>query len=395
MNYSITRLFYSSLGIQFLPTMHYSFIFIAVLLFTACSDATTEKHINQASSIISQQPAGQDASKLKTISIPVASRPYITVEEIKQQNFAANVQAPSRVEFRAKALSTVGAVVSGRVGKISVQVGDMVKAGTYLAILESSEAAQMRSDVSRARAELQRSQDRAKRQETMQKSGVGLEIERTEANFQLEEDKADYERSLQAVKLLGEGNDQSVVLHAPIEGVVLKVNTSIGTAVQAGTVLFELGEPGALWVVADVFENDLPLIEKGAKVELQITTLSKPVTGRVAAVSAAMQADLRRDAVYIDLDDHNLPIKPGMYAKAMIEAAGPKRIVLPTTAVLIKDKKQFIVYVEIKDGVFEPRNVTIGQAHDGFVPVLEGLVGGERVVVKGTLLLDSEASMLL
>ncbi len=378
---------------------YYSLVFIPILLCAACSDSTTEKKASTNTAVINQQldskVSGQDTGKTKTISIPAASRPYITVEEIRPQNFAATVQAPSRVEFRAKALSTVGAVVSGRVGKINVQVGDTVKAGMPLAVLESSEAAQMRSDVSRTRAELQRSQDRAKRQEAMLKSGVGLEIERTEANFQLQEDQADYERSLQAARLLGDGSDQSVVLRAPIEGVVLRVNTSIGTAVQAGTVLFELGEPGALWVVADVFENDLPLIEKGANVVLQITTLSKPVTGHVAAVSAAMQADLRRDAVYIDLDDHQLPIKPGMYAKAMIEAAGPKRIVLPTTAVLIKDKKQFVVYVEIKDGLFEPRNVTIGQAHDGFVPVLEGLVGGERVVVSGTLLLDSEASMLL
>jgi cobalt-zinc-cadmium efflux system membrane fusion protein len=378
---------------------YYSLVFLAVFLCAACSESTTEKQALEKTTVINQQSdskaAGQDAAMSKAISIPAASRPYITVAEIRPQSFAATVQAPSRVEFRAKALSTVGAVISGRVSKINVQVGDTVKAGTPLAVLESSEAAQMRSDVSRTRAELQRSQDRAKRQEVMLKSGVGLEIERTEANFQLQEDQADYERSQQAARLLGEGSDQSVALLAPIEGVVLRVNTSIGTAVQAGTVLFELGEPGALWVVADVFENDLPLIEKGAKVELQITTLSKQVTGHVAAVSAAMQADLRRDAVYIDLDDHDLPIKPGMYAKAMIEAAGPKRIVLPTTAVLIKDKKQFIVYVEIKDGVFEPRNVTIGQAHDGFVPVLEGLVGGERVVVSGTLLLDSEASMLL
>ncbi len=378
---------------------YYFLVFIPVLLCTACSESTTEKQVSEKASVISLQAdskaAGQDTSKPKVISIPAASRPYITVAEIRPQNFAATVQAPARVEFRAKALSTVGAVVSGRMGKISVQVGDTIKAGSPLAVLESSEAAQMRSDVARTRAELQRSQDRLKRQESMLKSGVGLEIERTEASFQVQEDQADYERSLQAARMLGDGSDQSVVLRAPIEGVVLRVNTSIGTAVQAGTVLFELGEPGALWVVADVFENDLPLIEKGAKAVLQITTLSKPVTGRVAAVSAAMQADLRRDAVYIDLDDHNLPIKPGMYVKAMIEAAGPKRIVLPTTAVLIKDKKQFVVYVETKDGLFESRNVTIGQAHDGFVPVLEGLVGGERVVVSGTLLLDSEASMLL
>jgi cobalt-zinc-cadmium efflux system membrane fusion protein len=108
-----------------------------------------------------------------------------------------------------------------------------------------------------------------------------------------------------------------------------------------------------------------------------------------------MQADLRRGAVYIELDNTNLQLKPGMFARAMIEVAGPKRIVLPTSAILIKDKNQTIVYIEVSDGVFEPRNVLIGQAHDGFVPVLEGLNAGERVVTSGTLLLDSEASMLL
>jgi cobalt-zinc-cadmium efflux system membrane fusion protein len=276
-----------------------------------------------------------------------------------------------------------------------VQVGDPVKAGTPLATLESTEAAQMRSDVLRTKDELQRAEDRARRQETMLKSGVGLEIERNEANIMLREARTDYARSVQATQLLGSGTDQSVILRAPINGVVLRVNASIGTAVEEGAVLFELGEPGALWIVADVFENDLPLIEKGAKVELQITTLSKPVTGHVAAVSAAMQADLRRGAVYIELDNANLPLKPGMFARAMIEVSGPKRIVLPTTAVLIKDQNQTVVYIETTDGVFEPRNVVIGQAHDGFVPVLEGLNAGERVVTSGTLLLDSEASMLL
>ncbi|MGZ4991779.1 MAG: efflux RND transporter periplasmic adaptor subunit, partial [Methylobacter sp.] len=134
---------------------YYSLVFIPVLMCTACSDSTTEKQASTNTAVISQQlepkVSGQDTGKTKTISIPAASRPYITVEEIRPQNFAATVQAPSRVEFRAKALSTVGAVVSGRVGKINVQVGDTVKAGTPLAVLESSEAAQMRSDVSRTR----------------------------------------------------------------------------------------------------------------------------------------------------------------------------------------------------------------------------------------------------
>ncbi len=377
---------------------------MGLLLLVACPDNKSgNPHPKQSSEThatnIQSPPKGQSDKKIieqrNTVTIPSASRPYITVVTISPQKFTATVQAPSRVEFRAKALSTVGAVVSGRLSDIDVQVGDPIKAGTPLGILESTEAAQMRSDVLRTKDELQRAEDRARRQEIMLKKGVGLEIERNEANILLREARTDYERSVQAVKLLGSGTDQSVVLRAPIDGVVLRVNVSIGTAVEAGTVLFELGEPGALWIVADVFENDLPLIEKGANVELQITTLSKPVTGHVVAMSAAMQADLRRDAVYIMLDDVNLPLKAGMFARAMIEVAGPKRIVLPTSAVLIKDKNQTIVYIESSDGVFESRNVLIGQAHDGFVPILAGLNAGERVVTSGTLLLDSEASMLL
>ena len=376
---------------------------MAIFFLIACTDKS--RSVDQKLSLKIQKTPDQPAQTEQTnrtapnqrrvISLPNASRPYITVASISPQTFIATVQAPSRVEFRAKALSTVGAVVSGRLSKIDVQVGDPVKAGAPLATLESTEAAQMRSDVSRTKDELLRAEDHARRQEAMLKSGVGLEIERNEANIMLREALTDYERSVQATQLLGSGTDQSVVLRAPINGVVLRVNASIGTAVSAGTILFELGEPGALWIVADVFENDLPMIEKGAKVELQITTLSKPVTGHVAAVSAAMQADLRRGAVYIELDNTNLQLKPGMFARAMIEVAGPRRIVLPTSAILIKDKNQTIVYIEVSDGEFEPRNVLIGQAHDGFVPVLEGLNAGERVVTSGTLLLDSEASMLL
>ena len=378
-------------------------VLMAIFFLVACTEKSGSPDHKQPQEIKTtqiqpspaEQTSGQTIRQHKAIKISDASRPYITVTTISPETHTATVQAPSRVEFRAKALSTVGAVVSGRLGKIAVQVGDPVKAGAPLATLESTEAAQMRSDVSRTKDELLRAEDNARRQEAMLKSGVGLEIERNEANIMLLEARTDYERSVQATQLLGSGTDQSVILRAPIDGVVLRVNASIGTAVSAGTILFELGEPGALWIVADVFENDLPLIEKGAKVELQITTLSKPVTGHVAAVSAAMQADLRRGAVYIELDNANLPLKPGMFARAMIEVAGPKRIVLPTSAVLIKDKNQTVVYIETSDGVFEPRDVVIGQARDGFVPIFEGLNAGERVVTSGTLLLDSEASMLL
>ncbi|AMK76547.1 MULTISPECIES: efflux RND transporter periplasmic adaptor subunit [Methylomonas] len=379
--------------------MHINLI-VSILVATVlagCSDPPDKTTANQkASNVSADEIKATDTDQhVALISIPTESRPYISVVTVTPQNFSAMVQAPSHVEFRTKALSAVSAVVAGRLKKINVQVGDRVKVGTPVAILESAEAAKMRADVAEAKAGLQRAEDRMRRQDMMRKSGVGLEMERAEADVQLREARADYQRSQQALRMIGDGTDQGVVLRASEDGVVLQIKSSIGSALAAGETIIEIGEPQSLWIVADVFDNDLPLIEKGAKATLQISALPEPVTGRVVAVSAAMQSDLRRGAVYIEFDNPNLVLKPGMFAKGLIEAAGPHHIVLPTTAVVIRDKKHTMVYVETGDGRFEPRQVLIGQARDGQVPVLDGLKDGEKVVVSGALLLDSSASMLL
>lgn len=364
---------------------------------TACNRTKDPENPAQPSqssaSSISAQSA-EDPAKQR-IKLAPASRPYVTVNVVQSQSVSPTVQAPAKVAFRSKALSTVGAVIEGRISKIFVQVGERVKAGTVLAIMESREAAQMRSDVARTAAELQRAQDQARRQAVMQQSGVGLEVERAEAEIQLREAQTEHDRSLQAVRMLGDGSDQTIKLLAPIDGVVLQIDSSVGAAVEAGTTLFKLGEPGALWVVADVFDTDLPRIESGAKAVIEINALPEPVAGFVAAIGADIQPELRRGAVYVEFNNPQLDLKPGMFARVSIEVAGVHRIVLPTTAVVIRDKKQTVVYVEVDEGQYELRNVQIGQAKNGQVPILSGLKDGERVVTSGALLLDSAASMLL
>lgn len=329
------------------------------------------------------------------IRIRPESLPYITLKTIEPESFAGAVSAPARVDFRAKAISSAGTVVAGRISKIHVQVGDKVKAGESLATLASAEAAQMRSDFLRAKAELEREENHYRRQVEMKRTGVGLEIERLDAEAQRDEARADYTRSLEALRMLGEGSGEEVVVHAPVAGTVLKANAAVGSAVQPGAALFDLGEASALWIIAEVFERDLLLVEKGSRVTIEIPSLDHPISGHVVGESAAIQAELRRGSVFIEADSPNVPLRPGMFARVSIQATAPKQVVLPTSAVLIKDGKQTIVYVEISEGLFEPRNVLVGQAREGMTPVLEGLQGGERVVINGALLIDTEAAMLL
>ncbi|WP_254899359.1 efflux RND transporter periplasmic adaptor subunit [Methylomagnum ishizawai] len=337
-----------------------------------------------------EHPTPQRVVKLRAESLG-----YIKVQAISPQASAGVVTAPGRVDFRAKAISTAGTVVAGRIGKIHVQIGDRVKAGDPLVTLASAEAAQMRSDFARAKVELARAEYRYQRQEEMKRSGVGLEIERMEAEAQLNEDRADYERARDALRLLGNGVAEEVVVRAPMDSTVLRAYVAAGATVAAGSALFDLGEPSSLWIVADVFEPDLLLVEKGAAASIGLASLPQPIGGHVVGESAAIQADMRRGQVFIEPDDPKTPLRPGMYARVSIEAAGPGHIVLPTTAILIKDGKQTLVYVETAEGVFEPREVQIGPARSGMTPILDGLKGGERVVVSGALLIDTEAAMLL
>ncbi|QXP87580.1 efflux RND transporter periplasmic adaptor subunit [Methylococcus capsulatus] len=330
-----------------------------------------------------------------TVSLRPESLPYLVIQEIQPEAFDASISAPAKVDFRTKAVSAAGTIVPGRVTQVHAQIGERIRAGAPLATLVSADAAQMRSDFSRAEAELRRAEDRRRRQAEMARRGVGLEVERMEAETEYRQALTEYERSRDLLQLIGDGRGGEVVVRAPMDSVVLKAHVSVGAAVGPGSPLFDLGEPSAAWIVADVFENDLLLVEVGAKASIELASLPNAISGHVVGESAAIQNELRRASVFIEPDDPAVPLRPGMYARVSIAVSKSGRIVLPTSAVLIKDGRETFVYVEQEPGIFEARPVRVGQSRAGMTPILEGLSGGERVVVKGALLLDGEAAMLL
>ena len=329
------------------------------------------------------------------MSVRKESLPYITVRSIFPQSLSSTISAPAHVEFRTQATSTAGTLVSGRVTKIFVQIGDRVKAGTTLATLASAEASQIRSDYSRDQAELARAQDFYRRQNEMMKAGVGLEVERIAAETQLKQAQSEFERSREMIRLLGEGAENEVTVRAPMESTVLKLHVSVGSTVVQDSPLFDLGKPSAAWIVADVFDKDLPLVEKGAKVNIELASHNEIIKGHVVGESAAIETELRRASVFIEADNPKILLRPGMYAKVAIGVSEPSQMILPTEAILIRNGHETVIYVEKTPGTYEERHVMVGQGRDGMTPILRGLASGERVVVGGTLLVDGEASLLL
>jgi cobalt-zinc-cadmium efflux system membrane fusion protein len=300
------------------------------------------------------------------------------------------------VAFRDKAISSVGAQVAGRILKVHVQVGDRVRTGDPLVTLSSPGAATARAELAHARVEVQSAEEQCKRQTDMLQRGVGLDFEKFEAQMRLKQAQAELQRASKVVAALGEGTGETVITRAPIAGTVLHRTATVGATVEpGGQPLIEIGDPSALWVVADVFERDLPLVHEGAEATIALASVPVPTRGRIVAIGAAVETELRRAPVYIAVEEQQSTLRPGMYARITINAALSQGVVVPVSAVLIKDGKRNIVYVESGEGAFAPRDVVVGQSIDGHVQVISGLTPGERVVVRGALLLDGTAEQLL
>jgi len=331
----------------------------------------------------------------RTVTLRPESLPYITVREIQPQSTASTINAPAHVEFRTQGVSTAGTLVSGRITKIFVQIGDHIKAGAPLATLASAEATQIRSELYRDQAELARAEDYYRRQLEMQQAGVGLEIERVAAETQLKQARTEFERSRDTLRLLGDGAANEVTVRAPMDSTVIKAHVSVGSTVAPSSPLFDLGKPSAAWIVADVFEKDLLLVEIGPKVSIELASGKVPIKGRVVGESAAIQTDLRRASVYIEVENPKVALRPGMYARVSIRVTEPNQIILPSEAILIRNGRETVVYVEKKPGTYEERQVQVGQGREGMTPIIKGLNPGERIVVGGTLLIGGEAGLML
>jgi cobalt-zinc-cadmium efflux system membrane fusion protein len=333
-----------------------------------------------------------------TVRLSRRSAPYVTTEKVERGASSPVVLAPARLAFRDGAVSQVATPNVGRIAEIHVKAGDRVKPGDALVTISSPDAAAARAQLAAAGAEHDAAVQEAARQNAMAESGVGVETERVAAHARLRQTEAELARTQTTVAMLGGGGGSTVVLRAPIEGTVIARHTTVGGVAQpGGDPLIEIGNPTALWVIADVFERDLVHVRDGAAVDIELSTRSAPLTGRVVAIGTALTGALRTAPVTISLDapGSGTDVRAGMFARAAIKAPEATSIVIPSEAVLIEDGKTYVVYVRTGEDLFVARKVDIGPSINGKVEVVRGLAEGEQVVVKGALLLDGAAEQLL
>ncbi len=185
---------------------------------------------------------------------------------------------------------------------------------------------------------------------------------------------------------------RSVALKAPASGYVLQRNVFPNQKVTPDSDLYTLADLSRVWILADIFESDIPSIQMGAAAHLTFPSGAAPVTAKVSYVQPQVDPATRTMKVRLETVNPGVRLKPDMFVNVEFRLPGAKRLMVPAEAVLDTGDRQ-TVFVDLGNGYFEPRPVVAGERTGDKVVIRSGLNAGDRVVASGTFLVDSESQL--
>lgn len=198
------------------------------------------------------------------------------------------------------------------------------------------------------------------------------------------------------VKALAKSGEtkRSLSFLSPVTGVVTEKKAVQGMRFMPGDTLYQVTDLSSVWVLADVFEQDIGQVKPGAQARIRIDAYpGKTFEGAISYVYPTLNSQTRTVPVRIHLSNPGGLLKPGMFAQVELPVgSAAKLLTVPVSAVIDSGTRQ-IVLVQAGEGLFEPRPVKLGARSDDYVEVLDGVRAGERVVVAANFLIDAESNL--
>ena len=186
---------------------------------------------------------------------------------------------------------------------------------------------------------------------------------------------------------------RTLPLHAPITGYVLAINVREGSYVTPATEIYTLADLSTLWVLADLYENEISNVHLGQDAKITLSYFPGEVfTAKTTYIYPTVDPKTRTIKVRFEFPNPGWKLKPGMFANVELSMPLGERLVVPNTAVLDSGNEQR-VFVDRGNGMFEPRIVTVGVRTREWYEILHGVNAGELVVSSSNFLIDSESNL--
>jgi len=334
---------------------------------------------------LSLQNSGSEQVTLRPEEV---ARLAITTQRAQQRLLSRELEVDGRIEPDESRLITVPTRVSGRIEKMYVSVtGQAIAKGEPLYSIYSPSLVTGQEEYLLALSNRRKLQPSPYAE--VQQNALEL-VEAARRRLVLSGLTAEQVHQLEQA---GTAQDQ-ITFQAGLAGTIIKKHVVEGTYVEQGDPIYTLADLSKVWMIARVPEHDISWISLGQKVSA--TTFSDPgeiFSGQVAFVDPVVDAETRTIRVRTEISNPHHKLKPEMFGRVKIGSTFSKPALTVPSSAVIDASPLPLVYVEQSDGLFVARPVKVGLETSDYVAILDGLVEGERVVVRGNFLIDSQRQL--
>jgi cobalt-zinc-cadmium efflux system membrane fusion protein len=344
------------------------------------------------------------AAKPRDLTLDPAQRQKIRLEKVEATSFHRTLETTGTVAFDQNRATQVLAPISGPVSRILAEIGARVGRGQSLATVASPDFAVDVSALRKAEATAKNARRVADLDQQLWKNDAIARRDLEQAETDAVAAEADRDAALLQLRDLGVdaktiGDIQAnrpttamagAAIRSPLAGTVVEKLITPGQLLQAGTTpCFTVADLSTVWVMANVFESDLPFVAPGDTARVRTDAPGPPIQGRVDYIAALVDPNTRAVAVRIVAPNPNEMLKRDLYVRAEIESRRESTgLLVPVSAVLRDDENLPFLFVANPDGGFARRRVQIGTRLGDRQEITSGLMAGETIVVEGGLFLQ-------
>jgi cobalt-zinc-cadmium efflux system membrane fusion protein len=373
---------------------------MAVALALAGCGSTGE----QASKMTSFSTAESAASKAELFTLPAEQMSHIQVFTVAQTPVVRTLRLSGVVAYNAFLTTPVISQVGGPVSRILVTPGEQVTQGQPMLYVASPDYSLLRSVYVKARNAFQLADRIFKRDQDLLAHKAIAEADLEQAESTRAQAEADLQSSEQAIRILGISNPDDLVnkppssevaLLAPLAGEVVERLCSPGQLLAAGgTQCFTLSKMSSVWVLVNVYQNDVRYVRVGDEVTIDNEAYPGEMRGKIQYIAPALDPTTRTLQARIEASNPGERLKKDMYVTAEVRAGViPNALMVPDAAVLRDTENMPYVYVQSGNNQFARRMVTLGESQGGKTQITAGLQAGDKIVGDGSLFLQFQNSL--
>jgi len=325
------------------------------------------------------------------------ARSGIVIDRVAALPAGGGFEVPAEVQAEPDRVAHVSPIVSGQIARVAASVGDRVDRGQPLAVIRSVALGEARAQAARARANVEVAEANFRRQQELQREGIGAERQFLEAQADLKRAKAEQSAADRALEVYGRGGSGSeVTIKSPIRGRVVARHATVGEVVSPSDTLFEITDITRVWVVGRVYQQHAGRVSEGAGAVLTLQAHpGRTFTGTLDYVAPSLDERTRTLPVRVVLDNPEGVLRPGSFGTLSISSAESEGQTAPAVSpgALQRLGAQTVVFVPgDTPGAFRAVPVAVGARAGDLVRLASGLEIGARYVAEGAFVLKSEMS---